>query len=140
MDQKPVISVTDTVCRSSDFSESLYADFNGEVFLMFFIHLNSQILKRSQAEENGKSAAQEKKIKGLGEEGEPTKERNDDLEKSERDGGDGVGNGNKSQSLTLKHQQLTPLAEKSGRFFLSSSCSLFNILGTIFWEFMIWDF
>lgn len=75
-------------------------------------------MKRSHVEENGKSSnsaapAQEKKIKGFGEEGESTKERNGDFEKSERDGGDG----NRSQSLTPKQQQLTPLAEKSGRFF-----------------------
>lgn len=86
---------------------------------------------KDEADENGKSgkddsSAEEKKVKAAGEEAESIKaignnERSVDLhldlEKSERDGGDGVnaaGNGNKSQSLTQKQQQ--PLTEKSGRF------------------------
>lgn len=103
---------------------------------------NLKAALKDEADENGKSgkddsSAEEKKVKAVGEEAESNKaignnERSVDLhldlEKSERDGGDGVnaaGNGNKSQSLTQKQQQ--PHTEKSGRFLFFFCLSFWEV-------------
>ena len=95
-----------------DFDDWQPFDFLSAAFLQ-----NSKA-SRDQANENDRiGAGSDQEIKVLEER--ESKERNVDLhlnlEKSERDDGDGVNAGNKSQLLTPKHQQLT---EKSGRFYI----------------------